>query len=1164
MPREIWNEGRVVGLSAYELYVKQHLSEDPDTPVATEREWLASSLGMGSSMILKMPNVNQDSTSYQEYYVDIPLPADSRLAAANSIVATFFEGEVEMQDTYWAKKVTSYGPLITNALVNNEDPEYQLKLNPISDLGYTIPDYKTTSNLRYIYLGGCIGTNSVPKYEVSSEVDVSTGVARLVDPEIIELTLGVDLSGKYIKLYDQIGQIEPNPIFKQGYIIKVPDSTDETKDLFVYTQWLCIRCEQLQYVTVKTLEGTHPALEGYVSTTEDVLPDSNDFYVENRTNGHSPGTAMNDWQKTTRAQLSDYLKIMDGIVIQPGTWTETETPPPTSDFEVDLKNRPRIRLRVHGQITTNPLILLTGFTVRYVLCGTLGQDTALDTQSYADGDFLGPAIFPWCNKILFTVPNSYIDFFERDYLNTSIYPTSYSVADKSIETTSTDWTILGNKPVVYFLQNKYDTYDYFHSDVVTDENLFIQGGKRSDDESGEFTYRNRKELYDETRLQIKDYASLNDKQSVFLIYSRNSKFPPSLYSGTITDTFETGLFPVDVSSPGTVKMFHETSYNETKVPYGKRKDAPYEISSEYEASYPGTNAIVKKYDDGTLWTIDNRKVASTDTYDDSTIPVSKVDNYNMNGYAPRPAGGTIVDGIYDPKSEETDEYPKGTPIQYKVVSAGRDSISILPAGESQDETEEQGVRDSYYLMSTKHSPILEEGDHSDEDFINWYDLIRALAGNRKIDILGPGLRNFKHSLEDGNNGDRVLNVYKATITPNKSSGHSPGPGDRFGNGSSSLQNINIFDKIKLDVMGYSQRYDDGKVGKGEISTRTNNFISTLSLFTDTSGKFQFTEDGFSYKDVTNIQSVRGLSGTDYHGSTVNISASSDATLTAKEIKVGVNAWVQRIQIRNSTTLYNILKLLRQMYLRVYYNCTINIVNPTQSDTYEINSINPETQGVTRGGTLSFDYDSGDIKIKWNTPGDKDTFIRTGGGKGKPGIGYSEYYAHGDPAIGGGSIIMLSISRIGKASYKILVSWGKLNYGSHQSKSLVFTGSVPVFNATDRSYNLSEIGNSKYYMSPGQIIMVIDVKTVLGAGNAASWMPVLDEVTDPELDFTTVPNSQGLFGYIYGKGAADANWFSIGNTVVSGSLVLSEVSITDSDYISKGGTMILGELCKLGE
>ena len=54
MPRQLWNEGRVVGLSAYEVYLKQHLSKNPDIEPATEIEWLAASIASGSSMILKI------------------------------------------------------------------------------------------------------------------------------------------------------------------------------------------------------------------------------------------------------------------------------------------------------------------------------------------------------------------------------------------------------------------------------------------------------------------------------------------------------------------------------------------------------------------------------------------------------------------------------------------------------------------------------------------------------------------------------------------------------------------------------------------------------------------------------------------------------------------------------------------------------------------------------------------------------------------------------------------------------------------------------------------------------------------------------------------------------------------------------------------------------
>ena len=112
MPREIWNEGRVVGYSAYEIYVKQHLAEDPSSPPASERQWLASSLAMGTSMLLKIPAMSQAEDAHG--IKDIKLPANSKLAAANTIIASFFEGDAEFDSNGWGIRVTDYGPLISN------------------------------------------------------------------------------------------------------------------------------------------------------------------------------------------------------------------------------------------------------------------------------------------------------------------------------------------------------------------------------------------------------------------------------------------------------------------------------------------------------------------------------------------------------------------------------------------------------------------------------------------------------------------------------------------------------------------------------------------------------------------------------------------------------------------------------------------------------------------------------------------------------------------------------------------------------------------------------------------------------------------------------------------------------------------------------------------
>lgn len=126
MPSELWNQGRVVGLSAYEVYVNQTLSEDPNAEPASERQWLASSLAMGSSLLLKI-NPNQitqiaDTVTGKPYYIfTVSLPATSTLCAANTIIANLFVGEGgytnsegNVASDNFATYIKEYGPLFSN------------------------------------------------------------------------------------------------------------------------------------------------------------------------------------------------------------------------------------------------------------------------------------------------------------------------------------------------------------------------------------------------------------------------------------------------------------------------------------------------------------------------------------------------------------------------------------------------------------------------------------------------------------------------------------------------------------------------------------------------------------------------------------------------------------------------------------------------------------------------------------------------------------------------------------------------------------------------------------------------------------------------------------------------------------------------------------------
>lgn len=383
MAQTLYNAGRVTGFSAYEIYVKQHQSEDPTNPPASEREWLASTVSMGSSMVLKvLKNVAHGED--ENWYIDIQFPTNSRLCAANTIIASFFRGDCVFSGN-WATRVSSYGDLISNT--SSSSPNGNL------NHGSTIP----------------MGT-------------------------------------------------------------------------------------------------------------------------------------IDEWNDTEKSQLADYLKIVDGIIIQPGTWSNSAKTPPQKDFSPNLGDYPRVRLHIRGKIENDIQILLTGFTIRTVVKGVTGVDTATNTASPQDGDFLGPGAFPWASKIVFSVPSSYVSFFATGAYKRKLPTsgTSKTVKDTAVIDMQT------TKPETYYESN----------------------------------YQNAR-----VQLNVDDFTTLGDGTAVLTVYQKSSKYPPAIW-GTFVDSKGTNyLNPLDVVAPGTVKMFEDASAEDLK---------------DYENTFEGTFGINKNTEDGTL------------------------------------------------------------------------------------------------------------------------------------------------------------------------------------------------------------------------------------------------------------------------------------------------------------------------------------------------------------------------------------------------------------------------------------------------------------------------------------------------------------------------------------------------------------------------------------
>ena len=362
MPRTIWNEGRVVGFSAYEEYVRLSIGADPDTPPSSEKEWLASTLAYGTSMLLWVAPDYLDPSSAGYHYRDIQFPDNCNLCGANTIIASFFDGEGgKMSNLGWAQTVESYGSLINNNSTSSPS--------------------------------GTVGpTGTIPPASIDSSAVSATTVLR----------------------------------------------------------------------------------------------------------------------------LQNYLKIFDGIIIQPGVWSTNSDTPPAKDFTPTLSEKPRIRLGFSGPINEGFWVLLTGFTDRGIINVLSNHTTAVSSEAPQNGDFLGPGTYPWAAKVLFSITTN-----QMNIVTNSGYA-------RSLPSTATAESV-SDAPIIDV--QSFDMNSYYHD-----------------------AFSNSSVLMNVTQISF-----INNYGAIMALYQNEELLPGALYTSRVASGF-TGaksLYPVDVVAPGTVKMFNE-------------------------------------------------------------------------------------------------------------------------------------------------------------------------------------------------------------------------------------------------------------------------------------------------------------------------------------------------------------------------------------------------------------------------------------------------------------------------------------------------------------------------------------------------------------------------------------------------------------------------------
>lgn len=390
--REIYSLGRVAGFSAYELYVRQNEYEDPGSIPASEREWLASTIAMGSSMLCRI-EADMSHDPEDDWVLEVPFPENTRLGAANTIVGSFFRGEAEYYNG-WAQRVTDYGELVCNTAENHPDAEVTNASNmPIQD--------------------------------------------------------------------------------------------------------------------------------------------------------------VTNWPTELKEELAQYLKIVDGVVLQPGKWPDSENKPPEKDFLPDLGEVPVLRLHIKGRIERDFQVLLTGFTIRTVVRGVVGLDGCTASPAPEDGDFLGPGQYPWASKVIFTVPTSYVAYFVAGAYKRQL---PSGAAERRVDDT-----------------------------VVVDM-------KTTQPE----TYYESRNSDSRVPVNVTEFSTLGDGTCVFTIYQKSPNYPPVLWGTYVDSEGQNYLNPVDIAAPGTIKMFRNSGQSELQ---------------SYQNTYPGTTGFATHSDD-TLNMLDdsNREV----------------------------------------------------------------------------------------------------------------------------------------------------------------------------------------------------------------------------------------------------------------------------------------------------------------------------------------------------------------------------------------------------------------------------------------------------------------------------------------------------------------------------------------------------------------------------
>ena len=517
MPRTLYNEGRVVGYSAYEIYVRHAVSEGME-PVS-EKEWLSATLTDGSSLLMNLSPAMLDRdgnalSTAGAHIVDIPLPtAPSRyeLTTREPI-----DWNTRYSNYYTRSGIApdyTYTQITTRPIPTWEQDKYYEVVAPTWELGKY---YAYIPPNTYIPLQS-EPANWAQVWEQYFESLDGGQTFQHVTPEY-QLTTSepLDWSTNSRDYYTRSG-VSPNYIYKRATSWK-PNTYYRTVVTHVIAANTIVASLFLGSGVYENGSYWASRVGSYGQLLDNETPLSSPTYKN--ASAVEPNTTIDFSSETEKIFM--YSNIVDGVVITPGTWKPNSSTPPGNDFIPDLSDsagQQVVRLYLHSPLTTSIDILLTGFMLKSILEGmTDTTDGSLDTLHPEDGDFLGPEVFPWGNKIIFSAPSSFVDFIYKRKLTQD-------------NTTPSDFTSITNKSIIDTDMNS--VYDYYYSHYPTAGYTIPSNGVA---------------------------ATSDVPYNVLTVFNRNSILPPALYISRITQSGDNNVTaePVDTVAPGTVKIFTDT------------------------------------------------------------------------------------------------------------------------------------------------------------------------------------------------------------------------------------------------------------------------------------------------------------------------------------------------------------------------------------------------------------------------------------------------------------------------------------------------------------------------------------------------------------------------------------------------------------------------------